>query len=305
MPAKEIQINGGDKMPIFEFKFKTLVADPSIVLIAPRGSGKSWLVRAILYEFRKIPCGLIISGTERMSPFYSKFFPDSYIFYDYRTEVIQRLIVRQQEILDKVQERQKIGKKIIDPRSFIIMDDCLGQKGAWGKDKPILELLFNGRHYRISYVLTMQFPLGITPELRSNFDYIFLLAENKVSNQKRMWDHYAGMFPTFDGFRNVFSDLTSDYGSLVISNRGAGKGFIETVFWYKAPDLSDINIEMGCKQFNKYHKDNYNSEWKKKARGMDYMEYFVDKKRNKGIIHVDKKEIDDKGNVIDKKNKNI
>ena len=84
------------------------------------------------------------------------------------------------------------------------MDDCLGSKHAWAKDKPILEMFYNGRHFQITFILTMQFPLGIGPELRSNFDYVFLLADDFVSNQKRIYDHYAGMFPNFESFRRVF-----------------------------------------------------------------------------------------------------
>ena len=73
-----------------------------------------------------------------------------------------------------------------------------------------MELLFNGRHYQLMYMLTMQFPLGITPELRCNFDYIFLLADDNTSNIKRMYEHYAGMFPDFNSFKQVFTQLTKN-----------------------------------------------------------------------------------------------
>ena len=32
----------------------------------------------------------------------------------------------------------------------------------------------------------MQYAVGIPPEMRSNFDYIFLLAEDFISNRKRL-----------------------------------------------------------------------------------------------------------------------
>src|SRR5665647_150559 len=96
------------------------------------------------------------------------------------------------------------------------MDDCLASKGSWMRDEKIKEIFMNGRHYKIMYILTMQFPLGIQPELRANFDYIFLLADDQQSNIKRMYDHYAGMFPTLDAFRQVFHQLTSNYGLSLI-----------------------------------------------------------------------------------------
>ena len=54
----------------------------------------------------------------------------------------------------------------------------------------------NGRHWHILFIITMQYPLGIPPNLRTNIDYVFILRENIVSNRKRIYDNYAGMFPT-------------------------------------------------------------------------------------------------------------
>ncbi len=177
-------------------------------------------------------------------------------------------------MIEKQLDKEKEGKKI-DPRGFILMDDCLSKKGSWMKDQPIMELLFNGRHYRLMYLLTMQFPLGITPELRCNFDYIFLLAEDFYSNLKRLYDHYAGMFPTFDAFRAVFKELTNDFGAMVIVNRGARASFLEKIYWYKAENEAVGMI--GCKQFVDYHNKNYDKNWKKKTKTFDIMEMYKKK----------------------------
>ena len=151
-------------------------------------------------------------------------------------------------------------KKKVDPRLILVMDDCLASKGTWMNDQPILEIFYNGRHYQILFILTMQFPLGIRPELRSNFDYIFLLAEDFYSNQKRIYDHYAGMFPTFDLFRQVFNALTDDFGSMVIVNRGSRREIIDKVFYFKAKQ-EDCGM-MGCKQFRDFHNKNYDPDRK-------------------------------------------
>lgn len=287
--TKDISIKGKkDKLRIRTFTFDQFVQDPAIIMIAKRGSGKSWVVRAVLDFFKNIPVGLIIAPTDRMNKFYGKFFPDSYIHYEYKTEIIENVLKRQILMIEKEAERKTKGKKL-DPRAFIIMDDCLGQKGSWAKDKPIQELLFNGRHYRIMYILTMQFPLGIAPELRCNFDYIFLLADDTISNQKRIYDHYAGMFPTFDSFRQVFNQLTADFGSMVIVNRGVKKSIFDKVFFYKAPDLSELSdVKIGCRQFRKYHKENYNKDWAKTGALFNADEYFASKKKNKSAIVVEK-----------------
>lgn len=307
MASKDISIKLGNgtsnKLPIQPFRPEMFVADPSIVMIAKRGSGKSWVVRSLLEYFKDIPMGLIIAPTDRMNCFYGNFFPDTYIHYSYKSEIIERVLARQRKIIDKEKIKKAQGKKL-DTRAFVVMDDCLGQKGAWVRDQPIQELLYNGRHYRIMYILTMQFPLGITPELRSNFDYIFLLAEDYISNMKRIYDHYAGMFPTFDSFRQIHGQLTQDFGAMVIVNRGVRNSLFEKIFYYKAEDLSDIKVDMGCKQFREFHKRNYNKNWRDKQNEFNVDEYLMNKKKNKSVIAVEKVKTNNNYNSVNNTNNN-
>jgi len=299
MGVMDVQM-GADSLPVRQFKLSDMVENPSIVMIAKRGSGKSWVTKAIMMHFYQIPCGIVIAPTDRMNSFYNDFFPDTYIHYQYKSSIITKILDRQTQMIDKQQAKKKIGKNI-DVRTFIIMDDCLGDKKSWVRDAPILELLFNGRHYQIMYILTMQFPLGITPELRSNFDYIFLLKEDFISNQKKLFDHYAGMFPNFNTFRQVFSELTADFGCMVIDNRRKASNPLERLFWYKAPNLEGQTKIIGGKQFRKFHECNYVKDWRKKKNNYDFVQWSNDVRQNKGVINVQKEELDENGNVIDKK----
>ena len=248
------------------FNLNDMVDHPAIVMIAKRGSGKSVLVRDILMHFnKKIPIGIIISPTDSMNHDYSKFVPESYIYDKFDPEVIQRILDRQEWAVDMKEKREAKGKKF-NSRAFIVMDDCLADKGSWAKDPTTSTLLMNGRHYHIMYILTMQFPLGIKPELRGNFDYVFLLADDTVSNKKRLYEHYAGMFPRFDIFCQVFEQLTADFGSMVIVNRGVRNNFLEKIFYYKASNKNGLDERFGCGQYNKFHDDNFNNNWRKTMR---------------------------------------
>jgi hypothetical protein len=257
MSVKSVLLDG-NSLPIMEFKLDSLCPNPSICMIAKRGSGKSWVCRSIIHHFRDIPVGVIIAPTDLMNSFYGKFFPESFIHYEYRSDIIENLLFRQKKMIDKM--KKKYGeKKKCNPRAFLVMDDCLSSKGSWMKDQPIMDMFFNGRHYQVTYILTMQFPLGIKPELRCNFDYIFLLGEDFCSNQKRLYDHYAGMFPNFNTFKDVFLQLTSNYGSMVIVNRGVRTNILEKIFFYRAKNIKMKSI--GCDQINDYSKNNYNPDW--------------------------------------------
>ena len=162
------------------------------------------------------------------------------------------------------------------------MDDCMSSKGSWVKEEQILELFFNGRHHKISFILTMQYAIGIPPEMRSNFDYIFLLAEDFISNRKRLYEHYAGMFPSFDVFQQVFTQVTADYGCMVINNRVHSTDITEKVFWYKAKETPDFT--MGSKKYKKFHKKHYDKKWDKRIEVFDPSSLGTKKKNTSKLI---------------------
>lgn len=261
--SKYKSINAGSRrLRLKKFDISSLAEHATIAMIAKRGSGKSWLVREIMYQKRKLPSVMIISPTEKLNCFYGDYLPDSFIYNKFETDILKRLYSRQSKLNDDNIKRKKDGKKNKDDRVLLIMDDCMSSKGSWVKDESILELFFNGRHHHISFILTMQYAVGIPPELRSNFDYIFLLGEDFISNRKRLYEHYAGMFPSFDIFQQVFDECTENFGCMVINNKIHSKEIEEKVFWFKAKKTP--NFFIGSKKFKKYHKKNYDSEWNKR-----------------------------------------
>lgn len=275
-----------NKFQIFEFKLDNMVCDPAIVMIAKRGSGKSFITRDILYHLRKIPGGVVIAPTDRMNSFYKFFFPDLYIHYDIKETILKKILLRQSLMIEKEREKKKLGKKVI-PNGILIMDDCLARKKSWAKDEQILEILMNGRHYRLTYILTMQTPLGITPDLRLNFDYVFLLKEDSTINKKKLWDNYASMFPSLQAFEKVFSECTKDYCSMVIDNRKPSDSIQEKVFWFKAKERK---FSFGSKTFKELHKKYYDPAFmrKKNEHLLDGASLFARKRKNEVDVKVEK-----------------
>ena len=104
----------------------------------------------------------------------------------------------------------------------------------------------------------MQFSLGIPPNLRTNVDYVFILRENIWSNRKRLYDHYAGMFPTFEMFCETMDQCTENYECLVIDNTSKSNRIEDQVYWYKAD--KNESFKMGAPQFWNYNKTNYNDD---------------------------------------------
>ena len=279
--SKDIRL-GSSRLRIKKFNIASMPDNVTIAMIAKRASGKSFLTREILYHKQKIPSTIAISKTEKLNKFYGEFIPDIYIYDNYNTSILNRIFARQQKISDDNAERKREGKKLKDSRMFLLMDDCMSSKGSWVKEEQILELFFNGRHHKISFILTMQYAIGIPPEMRSNFDYIFLLAEDFISNRKRLYEHYAGMFPSFDVFQQVFTQVTADYGCMVINNRVHSTDITEKVFWYKAKETPEFT--MGSKKYKKFHKKNYDKNWDKRAEVFDPSSLGIRKKTASKLI---------------------
>ena len=281
---------GGSQLRLKKFRIDKMVDHATIAMIAKRASGKSYLTREILYHKRDLPTAVVISRTEKLNRFYGDFVADSFIYDNFDTDILSKIYARQAKCNEDNKNRVKEGKKEKDDRIMLVMDDCMSSKGSWVKDQNILELFFNGRHHHVSFILTMQYAVGIPPEMRSNFDYIFLLAEDFISNQKRLYEHYAGMFPSFDIFKQVFAEVTQNYGVMVINNRIHSSNITDKVFWYKAKKVPDF--KMGSKLYNKYHKKYYDPNWNKRPIIFDPSDLLA-KKKNNFKINVKKIKNDD------------
>lgn len=254
-----------------EFKLETLVhnsegefINPRICMIAKSGSGKSWVVRNIMYYMREIPCGTVIAPTDKMTKFYDDFVPTCFIHHEYKPAVIPRVLERQKMMLKMNEARVEQGKAKKDPRAFLIMDDCMSAKHLWLKDPNILSIMNEGRHFQLTYILTMQYCLGIQPELRSQFDFIFLLGEDGASQRKKLYEHWAGVFPKFDVFEQIFNQVTDNYGCMVINNRIKSIDIRKKVFWFRAKKTPDFRVgnelftRFNAKHFDKHYEDRKN-----------------------------------------------
>jgi hypothetical protein len=96
-------------------------------------------------------------------------------------------------------------------------------------------------------VITMQYPLGVPPNLRTNIDYTFILREPYLTNRKRIYENFAGMFPTFESFCQVMDQCTENYECLVVSNNVKSNKLEDQIFWYKATGHRDFKL--GSKEF--------------------------------------------------------
>lgn len=261
--ARELKY-GSSAIRINEFKLSWIGDNSAILLVAPRRSGKSWIVRAILYEKRHFPVGVFIAPTDKLTRFYDVNHQNLFTYHYYSSHILEKLFMRQIKMQEKKQ-RKAIEGKNVDTRAILLMDDCLSAKGEWAKDPNIAKMLLEGRHYQIMYILTMQYAIGIGPDLRSNFDYVFLLSDNSVENQEKMRKNFAGIFPNLAAFQEVYFPCTEDHGAVVINNTIKTQDIEKVVFWYRAPNLDRYTRKFFSPLVEKYVKKRYDPNYENRT----------------------------------------
>ena len=245
-------------LKIKEFDLDNIPPGALIAIIGRRFSGKSWAIRSIMYMLylRGVPYGAIFSGTEECSPFFNKYFPDAFIHTeeDFSDETIGSILKQQGEKCkawkNKIDdcsclhcrknpygfEREK--GHCIHNNMLLVTDDMMSQEKLLRKSPNYRKIFTEGRHYNILYMLCLQHCMGLPPALRSNIDYVFLYMEDEMSNLKKIYDNYAGIFPTFQMFKDVLDQLTENYGCLVIDKRSKSKNLLDRIFHFRAKEIS-------------------------------------------------------------------
>jgi len=229
-----------------KFKPENMADDKVCVFIGKRGTGKSCLVTDIMYHKKHIPSGIVMSATEEGNHHYKTFVPDLFIYSDYDKEAIERVLERQ---------KQQIIKTGNVSNSFILLDDCMYDR-KFMKDTCIRQCFMNGRHWKLFFMLTMQYCMDLTPDLRANVDYIFILRENVIQNREKLYKSFFGIFPTFSMFNQAMDSCTENYECLVLDNTSKSNKIEDCVFWYKASLRK--NFRIGSAEMWNYHKKHYN-----------------------------------------------
>ena len=217
-----------------------------IVMIGKPGTGKSTIMRSVLYEKSHIiPVGMVMSGTEDSNHFFGRIFPDIYIHSEYSEDAFASFI-----------ERQKLAKEHLEnPWAVVILDDVTDDVSQL-KSKLMLGSFKNGRHFKMLKILSLQYALDVLPPIRTSIDGTFILREPIAKNRKILYENYASIIPTFDLFNQIMDEITSEYTALYIHNNTQTNKWQECVFYYNAKEVPE-NFEFGCWEIYRYNEDRH------------------------------------------------
>jgi hypothetical protein len=220
-------------------------------MIGKPGTGKSSIIKSYMHAKRHIfPVGLFCNGTEDSTQFFSKHVPDLFI-HPLSLTLVESFI-----------KRQKLAKQYLsNPWSLFITDDCMDDTRIF--TKPAFKYVFkNGRHLKMSYIMSLQYSIDIKPDIRGCIDGTFILRESNEKFRKNLYENYASVIPTYAEFKAILDTVTGDYTSLFIDNRSTSNNVEDCVYYYKANlNLIDPNFKFGCNEFWDFSQKRYNPQY--------------------------------------------
>ena len=221
------------KLNIRKFDPSTMSANSVILMVGRRGSGKSTLIRDIMFHMRsKLDFGLAMSPTEESNEAFSSYVPRTCIYADYQPAIVSTLLKTQKSQVKKGNYRNV----------YLVMDDCAFDKKIMSTVN-MRELMYNGRHAKITFCYSVQYLVDFPAAFRAQVDYVFCLKDNVMASKEKLWKFFFGMFQDFRDFNKTFTACTEGYDCIVLDNNVKSNNIMDCVFWYRAePELPRFQL---------------------------------------------------------------
>jgi hypothetical protein len=170
--------------------------------------------------------------------------PQKFIYPKYQPEILDAVFKRQKDILNDRNMTDEEKDKAAP--FFVLLDDVISDQRL-KYDENLMELFVAGRHYRLFVLITTQYAKAITPTLRGNTDYCFMMKTLQHRQREALWEDFAD-FLTKDAFAQIIDAYTEDNEILVINSCPDTNVTPESMmFWWKAQDPGEF--KMGSKEY--------------------------------------------------------
>lgn len=246
MPVLMTDIFQNVDLPVLEeFDPSDIKLDATIVAVGKRRTGKTWVFRNIMYLMKdKFQAGIVISQTDELNHFWRDYVPEKYIYKKYDPAILEAVFRRQKRIINDPALTDEEKEK--EAPFFILLDDVISDQRL-KYDEALMELFVAGRHYKLFILITTQYAKAITPVLRGNTDYCFMMKCIQQRQLESLWEDF-GSFLTKHAFALILEESTEDNECLVINTcPECTIDPLDMMKWWKAVDPGPF--KMGSEEY--------------------------------------------------------
>lgn len=223
--------------PPIKFKRKYLRnIEPNsfITIIGKRGTGKTTILNNYCYEnYKRIRLPVLISATADIKKDFYGIIPELFIHNEYNPDIIKYFLKDQMEVTEKIEKGE--CSKNIKKLGLFIMDDILGTEPCWKKDQSFQSIVFNGRNFNITNIISVQNPLAIPPNFRGNVDYVILSPITTEKGKKYIFDYiWDQSFGDYDHFKSYLDIITKQkFHYMLLDNKHTPSKIEDYVYYVK------------------------------------------------------------------------
>lgn len=209
-----------------------------ILIIAPSDSGKSFLLRDLVYHLHKkhnFHHAVIFSGSDgNAENSLNEHLPDSFCFRGFDPERMEHIFRHQEETVKyrKSLETASQTDGFFDTKLLVVLDDVTDDKKKLNSD-IMCTLCKMGRHAQVLLAVIIHSPTDLKKEFTSNFNNVFLLKFTNGADRDKIRSLFAPRMGKAE-WEKVFDLATRNYGALVIDNETLVDDPVDILRYYRA-----------------------------------------------------------------------
>jgi hypothetical protein len=233
-----------------EFDPTSMPADAAVVILGKRRTGKSHTAMGMCDLLKdRYPTVVVSTGT-KFNGFWQRIIPEEYVHEGFDEDLINKLMETQEARIQKKRleramlpiEQQKQAEDEDQSLNLLYILDDVASEAHLHSSHALGALYTKGRHYKISPWLLSQYIYAMSPAIRSNTDFAFILHQSQRRSKDAIGDEFLSQIPRRDA-ASVMSKFTPGYQMLVIDNSQNTDELTDVLSTYQAPkELPQFNM---------------------------------------------------------------
>jgi len=213
------------------------------LLLGKRNTGKTTWCRFINQHIQASRDGFVvlITQNERLKENWSHHIPKLFIFQPEDADIMKSIHVCMNNAI-KSCERRGIDSQDNRLRLTFILDD-VGSENKVMNNLGLKSLAANGRHINVTVFILAQFLYQVPPKVRSQFEFIFMLASISQKSNKIVNNEFAAHVE-YPKFCKILQKATEDHGVLIINTTSANVS--DSLFFSKIAEYPIPVVRLGC-----------------------------------------------------------
>ena len=250
--SANIKINKFDIAQIMSNESGSLNS-PKIAIYGGTDHDRKVVIKNILNQMKN-RLGIVFKNKKDKSKYFENILSELFVYSGYNEQVLDRVFTRQSLIENKNKRTQEhwdpLKSRSMNEKSqcFLVFDNCLSAKDF--KSKNMETLLFNGKNFRIPFIVSFPEYVAIPPDKHAQLDYVIILNQPKRFGYQKFVKNMYQYYGTQDKktFTSIYKTVTdrSENGKvpcMVISNIYSSIDNTNNIYWDSYEDI-ELNMEL-------------------------------------------------------------